>query len=64
MGDALFHAICLRDHANPGNDADDRDVGAAGELKKLSALINQHVFSAPEAAFDADRPTTKRGAAK
>ncbi len=45
LRDALFHAICLLDHANPENDTDHRDVAAASELKKLRELMNRHAYA-------------------
>ena len=41
LRDALFHAICLLDHANPENDIDHRDVAAARELAKLRDSLNK-----------------------
>lgn len=40
LRDALFHAICLLDHAHPENDTDHRDVAAARELAKLRHSLN------------------------
>jgi hypothetical protein len=50
LRDALFHAICLLDHANPENDTDRRDVAAARELAKLRDLMNQHAYATPAPA--------------
>jgi hypothetical protein len=44
LRDALFHAICLLDHANPENDTDHRDVAAARELAKLRDSLNQQAY--------------------
>jgi hypothetical protein len=41
LHDALFHAICLLDHANPQTDTDHRDVAAAREPRKLRDSLNQ-----------------------
>src|SRR5580704_15276370 len=41
LRDALFHAICFLDHANPENDTDHRDVAAARELAKLRESLNR-----------------------
>jgi hypothetical protein len=41
LHDALFHAICLLDHASPQTDTDHRDVAAARELRKLRDSLNQ-----------------------
>jgi hypothetical protein len=41
LRDALFHAICLLDHANPQTDTDHRDVAAARELTKLRDGLSQ-----------------------
>lgn len=43
LRDALFHAICLLDHANPENDTDHRDVAASRQLKKLRETLNQRL---------------------
>jgi hypothetical protein len=45
LRDALFHAICLLDHAHPENDTDHRDVAAGRELKKLRDLMNQQAYA-------------------
>ena len=44
LRDALFHAVCLLDHANPENDTDHRDVAAARELSKLRETLNQAAY--------------------
>jgi len=44
LRDALFHAICLLDHANPETDTDHRDVAAARELSKLRETLNQAAY--------------------
>ena len=41
LRDALFHAICLLDHANPQTETDLRDVAAARELKKLRESLSE-----------------------
>jgi hypothetical protein len=46
LRDALFHAICLLDHAHPENDTDHRDIAAARELRKLRDLMNQQAYEA------------------
>jgi hypothetical protein len=44
LRDALFHAICLLNHANPENDTDHRDVAAARELARLRDLLNRQAY--------------------
>jgi hypothetical protein len=44
LRDALFHAICLLDHANPENDTDNRDVAAARELKGLYDRLRREAY--------------------
>ncbi len=44
LRDALSHAICLLDHANPQTDSDHRDVAAARELSKLRETPNQAAY--------------------
>jgi hypothetical protein len=61
LRDALFHAICLLDHANPENDTDHRDVAAARELAKLRELMNRQAYAS---LAGADKPATKRGRAR
>ena len=63
LRDALFHAICLLDHANPENDTDHRDVAAARELAKLRDLMNSAAYE-PIAKVPAAEPATKRGVAR
>ncbi len=41
LRDALFHAICLLDHAKPETDTDHRDVAAARELSRLRDSLSQ-----------------------
>jgi hypothetical protein len=45
LRDALFHAICLLNHANPENDTDHRDVAAARELAKLRDRLNSEAYA-------------------
>ena len=59
LRDALFHAICLLDHANPENDTDHRDVAAARELAKLRNSLNQQAYQ-PLAEVPVGNPATKR----
>jgi hypothetical protein len=47
LRDALFHAICFLDHANPENDTDHRDVAAARELAKLRESLNREAHKEP-----------------
>ena len=44
LRDALFHDICLLDHASPENDTDHRDVAAAGELAKLRERLTRQAY--------------------
>jgi len=59
LRDALFHAICLLDHANPENDTDHRDVAAARELAKLRDSLNQRAYE-PVAEATAGNTSAKR----
>ena len=59
LRDALFHAICLLDHANPENDTDHRDVAAARELAKLRESLNRDAYQ-PAARVPARTAATKR----
>ena len=63
LRDALFHAICLLDHANPENDTDHRDVAAARELARLRDLLNRQAYE-PVAGVPDGKLATKRGAKK
>jgi hypothetical protein len=63
LRDALFHAICILDHANPENDTDHRDVAAARELAKLRDLLNKHAY-APLVETPTSQPATKRRATR
>jgi hypothetical protein len=63
LRDALYHAICLLDHANPENDTDHRDVAAARELAKLRDRLNSEAY-APVLEVPADKPVSKRRAAR
>jgi len=44
LRDALYHAICLLDHACPENDTDHRDVAGARQLKMLRNRMNLQAY--------------------
>jgi hypothetical protein len=48
LRDALFHAICLLDHAHPDNDTDRRDIAAARELARLRDSLNERAYEQGE----------------
>jgi len=60
LRDALFHGICLLDHAHPENDTDHRDVAAARELAKLRDSLNRLAYEPVVEVPAGTRPAKRR----